>query len=59
MVWKALAAWLVARQCSTPACAHSRLQRRANQVPGSGIKIGIFTDPEGNNADVVETLAKP
>ena len=28
-------------------------------VPGGGIKIGIFTDPEGNVAGVVETLPKP
>ena len=31
----------------------------ANEVPGAGIKIGIFADPEGNVAGVVETLAKP
>ena len=31
----------------------------ANEVPGGGIKIGIFTDPEGNVAGVVETLAQP
>ena len=31
----------------------------AFEVPGGAIKIGIFTDPEGNVAGVVETLAKP
>ena len=30
----------------------------AFDVPGGGIKIGIFTDPEGNVAGVVETLAQ-
>ena len=29
----------------------------AMEVPGAGIKIGVFTDPEGNVAGVVETLA--
>ncbi len=28
----------------------------AMEVPGGGIKIGVFTDPEGNVAGVVETL---
>ena len=30
----------------------------ANEVPGGGIKIGLFTDPEGNLVGVVETLSQ-